>query len=242
MSPVSARIVTDADSRLITCILPKGAGKPLLEAIHNYGVTTANMYFARGSDAGDPFDRNGLPVQVQKEIVTLVVPKKDAEKMFEFVIEYGQINRPGGGVAYQGKLDQSVPFVLPDLPDPSQPEVPHGYEMSVKAETEARLITCVLPKGAGKPVLEALHNRGVTTANLCFARGSIIGDPVDKNGLQPQDEKEIVMVITSKKEADEIFAFVAETAQVDRPGGGIVYMGELRKSVPFVLPDLPAPS
>lgn len=240
MSP--AMVQTDNDSKLITCILPKGAGKPLLEAIHTYGVTTANMYFARGSDAGDPFDRSGLPVQVQKEIVTLVVPKKDAEKMFEFVIEHGQINRPGGGVAYQGKLDQSVPFVLPELPDPSQPDVPHGYEMSVKADTEARLITCVLPKGAGKPVLEALHNRGVTTANLCFARGSSIGDLIEKSGLPLQEEKEILTVAVSKKDADEIFEFVAETAQVDRPGGGIVYMGELRKSVPFVLPDLPAPS
>ena len=187
----SASVETGKSSKVITCVLPKGAGKPLVEAIHNYGVTTANMHFARGSDVGDPIDRSGVPAPIQKEIVTVVVPKADAEKMFDYVIEHGQINRPGGGVVYTADLRKSVPFVLPDLPDPNA-VLAAAYEMQVKVDTNTRLITCILPKGAGKPLLEALHGRGVTTGNLCFARGSNIGVAVGKKGLQDQEEKEIV--------------------------------------------------
>lgn len=236
-----AAVQTESHSKLITCILPKGAGKPLLEALHNYGVTTANLFFSRGADVGDPLEKGGMPVQVQKEIVTAVVQKKDADQMFEFMIEHGQIDRPGGGLVYIGELQKSVPFVLPAIPDPSHRKMADESGLDIPTESNSRLITCILPKGSGKPLLEALHQHGVTTASLNFARGANVGDPAGKDGLPVQEEKEIVTVIVSKKEVDDIFEFVVETARIDQPGGGFVYMGELRKSVPFVLPESTSP-
>lgn len=110
--------------------------------------------------------------------------------------------------------------------------------MSIQAETDGRIITCILPKGAGKPLIEAIHQRGITTANIYYSRGSNVGDPIGKGGMQLQEEKEILTVVVSKKEADDMFEFVVETAGINQPGGGFVYMGELRKSIPFLLPDV----
>ncbi|MBI4178507.1 hypothetical protein HY522_03665 [bacterium] len=237
---MAAGIPREDDTKLITCILPKGSGRLLLESLHNYGVTTANLYFARGSDAGDPVDEGGLALQVQKEIVTVVVSKKDAGTMFDFVIEHANLSRPGGGMAYMGGLTQSVPFVLPELPDTTrgETELP-PVESTLATDKDTRLITCILPRGSGKPLLEAIHQRGATSGNLYFARGSNIGDPLGKSGIPPQVEKEIVTVLVGKKEAGEMFDFVIDAGQISRDGGGFVYMGELRKSVPFVLPDMP---
>lgn len=108
----------------------------------------------------------------------------------------------------------------------------------VQADTGGRIITCILPRGAGKPLIEAIHQRGITTANLYFSRGSNVGDPIGKTGIPVQEEKEILTVVVSKKEADDLFEFVVETAGINQPGGGFVYMGELRKSIPFLLPDV----
>ena len=107
---------------------------------------------------------------------------------------------------------------------------------------DVKLITCILPKGAGKPLVEALHNRGNTTSNMFYARGSDYGDPAGKSGMPEPVEKEFVTVIAAGAEADELFAFIHETAQIDRIGGGIMYQTALRKSALFVLPELPAQS
>ncbi len=108
----------------------------------------------------------------------------------------------------------------------------------ILADIDGRIITCILPKGAGKPLIEAIHQRGITTANFYYSRGSNVGDPIGKDGMQIQEEKEIVTVVVSKKEATDMFEFVIETAGIDKPGGGFIYMGELRKSIPFLLPDV----
>lgn len=236
-SPVQA----EKSARLITSILPKGAGLPLVQALHDYGITTSNLYYARGSDVGDPAGKDGIPEAGLKEIVAVIVPQKDADKMFEFVIEKGNLERPGGGFVYVCELDKSVPFVLPELPDPVSGEIESvDTKLSIETDVDTRMITCILPKGSGKPLLEALHGRGITASNMYFARGSDIGDAPGRKGLPDQVEKEIVTLVVANKASEELFQFIVETAQIDRPGGGLIYQGELRKSVPFLLPDVPA--
>ena len=114
--------------------------------------------------------------------------------------------------------------------------------MPIQILANSKLITGIFPKGGGKRVIEALHNRGITTANMYFARGSDFGAPLGKSGIPEQVEKEIVTVVVSPKESDEMFEFIYDTADINRPGAGVIYMGELRKSVPFVLPDLSSQS
>lgn len=231
----------DKDARLFTCILPKGAGLPLVQALHDYGITASNLSYARGSDVGEPAGKDGIPFPSVKEIVTVVVPGNDAEKMFDYVIEKGNLERPGGGFIYVCALDKAVPFVLPVLPDPVSGEIESAvHELSIPTDSDTRMITCILPKGSGKPLLEALHGRGITASNMYYARGSDVGDAPGRKGVPDQVEKEIVTVVVESKAAEELFEFIVETAQIDRPGGGLIYQGELRKSVPFILPDVPA--
>ena len=104
---------------------------------------------------------------------------------------------------------------------------------------EFKIITCVLYPGGGTKVLEALWNRGVTTGNTSYARGSAMGDPIGKDGIPVQFEKEILTAIVRGSEADEIFELVFEVAEINRPHGGFLYMETLRRSVPHPLPSLP---
>ena len=114
--------------------------------------------------------------------------------------------------------------------------LPENAEM----EPDAKVITCVLYKGGGFKLIEALRKRGLTRANLHHARGSAIGDPVRKNGLPRQFEKEIVTVVTPAAQADELFEFLYHEADIKSPRGGFLYMRKAVHATPFLLPDLPA--
>ncbi len=101
-----------------------------------------------------------------------------------------------------------------------------------------KLITCVLYKGGGDKIVRALHDRGINTANFSHARGSAIGDHLEKNGLPRQFEKEVLTVIVNASEADEIFELIYDSAEINRPHGGFLYMEALSRTVPFILPKI----
>ena len=102
-----------------------------------------------------------------------------------------------------------------------------------------KLITCVLYRKGALEVVRALHGRGIDSAAMWHARGSAIGDPVKRNGLPVSFEKEIVVVEVPASLADEIFEFIFETAGIDRPHGGLLYMESLHRGTHYTLGDTP---
>ena len=111
--------------------------------------------------------------------------------------------------------------------------------MDIPLHNEMKQITCVLYKGGGTDVLQALHRRGINRCAMWHARGSAVGDPVGRNGLPVPFEKEIICVIVPAKSADEIFHFIFETAQIDRPYGGFLYMEQLKYASPYFFENVP---
>lgn len=111
----------------------------------------------------------------------------------------------------------------------------------IPAVSDQRQITAILPVGIGHEVLEQLSlTRGLTTATLHRARGMGIVPLIGKGGVGAQVEWDLLSVIVPADQADEIFEFVFNRGQVDRPHGGFVYMGRLDSATPFVLPEVAA--
>lgn len=102
----------------------------------------------------------------------------------------------------------------------------------MKLEASAKLVTCILPKGRAIEILESLQAKGIHRANLAFARGSDIHDHI-------VEEKDIITVVASSgAEADEIFYFLYDKAEINQPGGGIIYITSLRQASPYGLPQI----
>lgn len=102
----------------------------------------------------------------------------------------------------------------------------------MKLEANAKLVTCILPKGRAIEILESLQAQGIHRANLAFARGSDIHEHI-------VEEKDIITVVAADAvQADKIFYFLYDKAEINQPGGGIVYVTSLRQASPYSLPQL----
>jgi hypothetical protein len=102
-----------------------------------------------------------------------------------------------------------------------------------------KLITCILPKGLALPILKKLKTeKGIIRANLKSARGMGKITPLAYRGAGEQAEKDILNVVVSQSEADDIFYYIYEEAEINRPHGGIIYIRQLGPSTPFTLPDM----
>lgn len=104
---------------------------------------------------------------------------------------------------------------------------------------ETKLITAILPKGVSLHVIKMLkQEKSLTRANFNYARGMGKLTPVKYRGVGEQSEKEMLTVVIDKEQADDIFEYIYDLAEINRPHGGMIYMQKLMQSTDFVLPDV----
>jgi nitrogen regulatory protein PII len=103
-----------------------------------------------------------------------------------------------------------------------------------------KLITAILPRGRGIDLLRKLKlEKGIITANIDSARGMGRLTPESHRGIGEQSEKDMLNVVIGAEQADAIFEYIYETAEINKPHGGIIFMARLQRATNYVLPDLP---
>lgn len=103
-----------------------------------------------------------------------------------------------------------------------------------------KLIVAILPTDVDAlRILKRLkEEQGIVSANLNFARG--MGRITrDRSVSTETTQREILSVVVPAARSDEIFAWLHEAADIDRPHGGIVYVQPLAEATEYTLPDVP---
>lgn len=110
----------------------------------------------------------------------------------------------------------------------------------MKFTTNDKLITCILPKGRAISIVKLLHDeKGIDSANVASGRG--IG-MVESISYGLWSEVDILTVTVDVDQADDVFAFIYDKADIDKVGRGFMFQNGLTRSTPFTLPDVPSQS
>lgn len=101
-----------------------------------------------------------------------------------------------------------------------------------------KLITAILPSEIDElRLLKRIRDElGIAAANLNYARG--MGHITrDRARAASSTQKEILSLVVPEAQADEVFAWLYDAAEIDRPHGGIIYMQSLALATRYALPD-----
>ncbi|MDO8891567.1 MAG: hypothetical protein Q8N54_16530 [Sulfurimicrobium sp.] len=87
-----------------------------------------------------------------------------------------------------------------------------------------KVITCFLPAGKGKEVLDDLRKqKGVYSGFVHHARGAGV-DSSRGNNAPFYVEREVITVLAPVAQADEVFEFLYFNAGLDQPHTGMILM------------------
>lgn len=100
-------------NNLITCILPVGCARTVLEKLKkDKGITRANIYHARGVGASS-LHRSVFAATLEKDVLEVVVSRQRAEEIFNYLYMETRIYERHQGIMYMEKVNLATEFHLP---------------------------------------------------------------------------------------------------------------------------------
>jgi len=107
-------------------------------------------------------------------------------------------------------------------------------------EAGKRILVVLPDNGTDRALIKALRQeKSVTRVDSVPVRAiAALQEAKTKRGRLPEPAlARLITVVVTEAEADAVFDFIYKTAEMDRPGGGMVLMDRLSGATPFRLPD-----
>ena len=98
--------------KLITCRVMQSEADEVMEAARKAGASGITSYSARGSGIREKLGLYGkLCLTEEKEVIIIAAKEKEADKIFDAVVEAGELSKPGMGFAFIQPIERAVGFV-----------------------------------------------------------------------------------------------------------------------------------
>jgi hypothetical protein len=221
--------------KLVVFIIDWGKVHLLTQVFEEEQVRFHFISKGQGTASSDVLDLLGIGASakavvicLEQEILAPVLLKEVRQKVGR--------HSPGAGIAFSIPLSGINTPILQVFKEsilknekivPAGEEDPAGGqeqgEESMKSEIHNDLIISIINQGYSDDFMTAAREAGAAGGTVINARGLAHSGPVKFFGVSVQDEKEIVLVLSSREKKVAIMQAVSEACGIATKAGGIVF-------------------
>ena len=205
---------------LIWAIVNFGKGSKVLHTAKKCGVSGGTIILAKGTANGAFADFLGL-IDIRKEIVLMVSNKKMTKCALESLDKEFNFEKPNHGIAFTTGVSEVVGSVGCKATEADREE---DGEKAMHCA-----ITVVVEKGNAEDVIDAATAAGSRGGTIINARGSGIHETSKLFFMDIEPEKEIILILSEKKDTEAIISSIGEKLNIKEPGKGIIFVQEVSK-------------
>ncbi len=100
---------------LITCVVQKGLADTINNSLLEVGVQGSTVHMGVGTGVRERLGILGVAVDVEREIISVMVPQDQTDRIFERMFLAGRLDTPGMGYIYVTPLMQAATYIPPSL-------------------------------------------------------------------------------------------------------------------------------
>jgi nitrogen regulatory protein P-II 1 len=104
--------------------------------------------------------------------------------------------------------------------------------------TDVALITCIVEKGLADQIVHAARAAGDQGATVHYAVGSGVRERLGILGVAVDVEKEVINIVVSSDQVDQIFEKMYLAGNLDTPGRGFIFVTALEKAATYIPPEI----
>lgn len=105
-------LIVLTDLMLLTVVVQRGYGDLVAQVALDAGVQGATVFHAHGTGVPQKYlGLLSLTVNTEKEIVYIVVPAEQADRLFERVFVSAKMDTPGMGILWLTRLEKMATYV-----------------------------------------------------------------------------------------------------------------------------------
>jgi nitrogen regulatory protein PII len=99
----------------ITCVIQKGLADTVNTSLLNVGVQGATVHYGVGTGVRERMGILGIAVDVEREIMSVLVPLDQVDRIFERIFLAANLDIPGNGYIFVTPLLQAATYIPPHL-------------------------------------------------------------------------------------------------------------------------------
>lgn len=152
------------------------------------------------------------------DLYTLFVPAAEELAVLDLLAGHGRLAQPGMGSVYSEPvtLARGYPALLPvpALTPVTRPE--HEFYPALVG------INCVVQRGRGDRIAREVLELGASVPTVGFGTGKGLRDRLGLLRVTIPAEKELVSLVDSRQDADEVIEHIIRAGRLDLPGQGFI--------------------
>lgn len=214
----------------VTAIVPAATVNRVVDTMLNDAGTSALAWNSRGTLLTDHWYRRLLPpISPAKTMLQLLVAEPEVDDVVSQLINLSKIDKQATGAVYTTPCQHA--YVGPDYhvwPSSASNKNKHTVP---GLDEHLSMINCIVDHRDGDKVSLAAINAGAHGPIVHYTEGLGLRDRLGWLRITKEHEKELLMVIVDRDDANDVFDAMADVGQLHLPGRGFMYQTEIARGI-----------